>query len=177
MPVSATPGSNLFLAKLRHLADRTLKKGNALRRVRRNPSSELRSCMLFDADPDQIAALDSTSLVKLLRRLVLSESRQLGIRLRGASVPLQITIADDGEEGRVEWDGGARRPCSHDAPLQWSSDPAGRKTARGSTEHANDRAVVTTFQRPATAVGSHHRHAGAVQFAGSGTGVSLRARR
>lgn len=63
--------------------------------------------MLFDADPDQITALDSTSLVKLLRRLVLSESRQLGIPLRGASVPLQITIADDGEDGRVEWDGGA----------------------------------------------------------------------
>ena len=62
--------------------------------------------MLFDADPDQIAALDSTSLVKLLRRLALSESRQLGIPLRGASVPLQITIADDGEDGRVEWDGG-----------------------------------------------------------------------
>lgn len=62
--------------------------------------------MIFDADPDQIAALDSTSLVKLLRRLVLSESRQLGIPLRGASVPLQITIADNGEDGRVEWDGG-----------------------------------------------------------------------
>ncbi len=62
--------------------------------------------MLFDADPDQIAALDSTSLVKLLRRLALSESRRLGIPLRSASIPLQITIADDGEDGRVEWDGG-----------------------------------------------------------------------
>jgi hypothetical protein len=37
----------------------------------------------------------------------LAESRQLGIPLRGATVPLQITIADDGEDGRVEWDGGA----------------------------------------------------------------------
>ena len=62
--------------------------------------------MLFDADPDQIAALDSTLLVKLLRHLVLSESRLLGIPLRGASVPLQITIADDGEDGRVEWNDG-----------------------------------------------------------------------
>jgi hypothetical protein len=52
--------------------------------------------MLFDTDPDYIAALDSTSLVKLLKRLALAESRLMGISLRGASVPLQITIADGG---------------------------------------------------------------------------------
>ena len=62
--------------------------------------------MLFDADPDYIASLDSTFLVKLLKRLVLAESRLIGIPLRGASVPLQITIADGGEDGRVEWRGG-----------------------------------------------------------------------
>jgi hypothetical protein len=62
--------------------------------------------MLFDADPDYIASLDSTLLVKLLKRLVLAESRLMGIPLRGASVPLQITIADGGEDGRVEWSGG-----------------------------------------------------------------------
>lgn len=62
--------------------------------------------MLFDADPDYIASLDSTSLVKLLKRLVLAESRLVGIPLHGASVPLQITIADGGEDGRVAWSGG-----------------------------------------------------------------------
>lgn len=62
--------------------------------------------MLFDADPDFIAQLDDKSLVKLLKRLALAESRLAGIPLRGAAVPLQITIADGGEDGRVEWTGG-----------------------------------------------------------------------
>jgi hypothetical protein len=62
--------------------------------------------MLFDADPDFIAQLDDKSLVKLLKRLVLAESRLAGIPLRGAAVPLQITIPDSGEDGRVEWTGG-----------------------------------------------------------------------
>lgn len=62
--------------------------------------------MLFDADPDFIAGLDDKSLVKLLKRLVLAESRLAGIPLRAAAVPLQITIPDGGEDGRVEWIGG-----------------------------------------------------------------------
>ncbi|MCX5497636.1 hypothetical protein OSH11_23260 [Kaistia dalseonensis] len=62
--------------------------------------------MLFEADPDFIAGLDDKTLVRLLKRLVLSESRLAGIPLRGAAVPLQITIADGGEDGRVEWNGG-----------------------------------------------------------------------
>lgn len=62
--------------------------------------------MFFNADPDYVATLDSISLVKLLKRLVIAESRLIGIPLRAASVPLQITIADGGEDGRVEWNGG-----------------------------------------------------------------------
>lgn len=62
--------------------------------------------MLFDADPDFIERLDDKSLVNLLKRLVLAESRLAGIALRGAAVPLQITIPDGGEDGRVEWTGG-----------------------------------------------------------------------
>lgn len=62
--------------------------------------------MIFDAEPDYVASLDSLSLVHLLRRLALAESRLMGIPLRGVSVPLQITIADGGEDGRVEWSGG-----------------------------------------------------------------------
>jgi len=62
--------------------------------------------MLFDADPDFIAQLDDKSLVKLLKKLVLAESQLAGIPLRGAAVPLQITIPDGGEDGRVKWSGG-----------------------------------------------------------------------
>jgi hypothetical protein len=62
--------------------------------------------MIFESDPDQIKQLGSFKLVKLMKRLMLSECRLVGIPLRGASVPLQITVADGGEDGRVEWIGG-----------------------------------------------------------------------
>lgn len=62
--------------------------------------------MIFEADPEYIASLDSVALVQLMKRLMLAESRLAGIPLRGAAVPLQITVADGGEDGRVEWSGG-----------------------------------------------------------------------
>ncbi|MHB1098534.1 MAG: hypothetical protein ACYCZR_03155, partial [Burkholderiales bacterium] len=61
---------------------------------------------LFDADPAHIATLDSVTLVKLMKKLLLAESRFAGIPLRSAAVPLQVTVADGGEDGRVEWSGG-----------------------------------------------------------------------
>ena len=63
--------------------------------------------MIFEVDPDSIAALDSLQLVKLMKRLLLAEARLAGIPLRGASVPLQITVPDGGEDGRISWTGGA----------------------------------------------------------------------
>ncbi|MCP4309402.1 MAG: hypothetical protein GY788_31925 [bacterium] len=62
--------------------------------------------MIFDAEPDHIAALDSMQLVKLMKRLLLAEARLAGIPLRAASVPLQITVPDGGEDGRISWTGG-----------------------------------------------------------------------
>ena len=62
--------------------------------------------MIFESDPDQIKQLDSLTLVKLMKRLMLSECHLIAIPLRGANVPLQITVADGGENGRVEWIGG-----------------------------------------------------------------------
>ena len=59
--------------------------------------------MLFEAEPDQIATLDSVALVKLMKRLLLAESRLSGIALHSGAVPLQITVPDGGEDGRVEW--------------------------------------------------------------------------
>lgn len=62
--------------------------------------------MIFDAEPDYIATLDSSQLVKLMKRLLLTEARLTGIPLRAASVPLQITVPDGGEDGRISWAGG-----------------------------------------------------------------------
>lgn len=41
-----------------------------------------------------------------MKRLLLAECRLVNIPLRAATVPLQITVADGGEDGRVEWSGG-----------------------------------------------------------------------
>lgn len=62
--------------------------------------------MFFEADTTQIEQLNSLQLVELLRRLILAECRLVNIPLRAASVPLQITVADGGEDARVNWQGG-----------------------------------------------------------------------
>ncbi len=62
--------------------------------------------MFFDADTKQIEQLSSVQLVELLKRLLLAECRLVDIPLRATTVPLQITVADGGEDGRAEWRGG-----------------------------------------------------------------------
>ena len=62
--------------------------------------------MFFEADEEQIARLQSLDLVRLMKRLLLAECRLVDIPLRAATVPLQITVADGGEDGRVDWSGG-----------------------------------------------------------------------
>ena len=63
--------------------------------------------MIFEADPKQIEELDSKELVRLMHLLLLAECRLAHIYLRAAHVPLQITVSDGGEDGRVEWTDGA----------------------------------------------------------------------
>ena len=63
--------------------------------------------MIFDAEPDYIATLGSSQLVKLMKRLLLAEACLTGIPLRGTSVPLQINVPDGGEDGSIGWAGGA----------------------------------------------------------------------
>jgi hypothetical protein len=62
--------------------------------------------MIFDISPSQVERLDSTQLVELLRKLLHAEAQSAGIRLRSVSTPLQITVADGGEDARVHWSGG-----------------------------------------------------------------------
>ena len=62
--------------------------------------------MFFEADASQIKQLDSLQLVQLMKRLLLAECRLVDIPLRAATIPLQITVADGGEDGRVDWNGG-----------------------------------------------------------------------
>jgi len=62
--------------------------------------------MFFEADEEQIARLQSLDLVRLMKRLLHAECRLIDIPLRAATVPLQITVPDGGEDGRVDWSGG-----------------------------------------------------------------------
>lgn len=63
--------------------------------------------MIFEVTPEQIARLDQQQLVLLLGRLVSAELAKHHIPLRSGTVPVQITIADGGDDGRVEWFGGS----------------------------------------------------------------------
>ena len=63
--------------------------------------------MIFEPDVNFITSLNSTTLVELMRRLMYIECTKTGIPLRSSSVALQITVPDGGEDGRVEWTGGA----------------------------------------------------------------------
>ena len=74
--------------------------------IKRTITEQTGGLMIFEADVDQIKRLNSLTLVQLMKRLILAECRLADIPLRAAAVPLQITVADGGEDGRIEWTGG-----------------------------------------------------------------------
>lgn len=61
---------------------------------------------MFDIDPSEIEALASLQLVQLLKRLLHAEAQAAGVALGNINVPLQITVADGGEDGRIVWKDG-----------------------------------------------------------------------
>lgn len=62
--------------------------------------------MIFEVSPNQITELDSTELVKLLKKLLYAEAQKTGVSMRGVSVPLQINVSDGGEDARISWKAG-----------------------------------------------------------------------
>ncbi|MDP9588569.1 UNVERIFIED_ORG: hypothetical protein J2W19_001115 [Shinella zoogloeoides] len=61
---------------------------------------------MFEVKPARIEALDSMELVLLLKGLLHAEALASGLQLASVMVPLQITVADGGEDGRMTWTGG-----------------------------------------------------------------------
>lgn len=61
---------------------------------------------MFTVHPDEIKDFTGDQLVVLLRRLLYAEARKAGVPLRGVEVPLQITVADGGQDGSICWEGG-----------------------------------------------------------------------
>jgi hypothetical protein len=117
--------------------------------------------MIFEAEPDQIEALDSRQLVQLMKLLLLAECRVAEIPLRAAHVPMHITISDGGEDGRVEWSEGAtstpffaRRFCIFQAKAQNLTDASIRnellkKSVSEARPSANDKRGKKAKKAPA----------------------------
>lgn len=63
--------------------------------------------MIFEVTPELLHDLDALELAKLLRQLLHAEAQKFGISLSSVAAPLQIFVADGGEDARVAWTGGA----------------------------------------------------------------------
>lgn len=61
---------------------------------------------MFTVHPNEIKDFTGDELVELLRRLLYAEARKAGVPLRGVHVPLQITVADGGQDACIIWTGG-----------------------------------------------------------------------
>lgn len=61
---------------------------------------------MFEVSPDDIDPFGGGEVVELLRRLIYAEAQMSGVPLFNVAVPLQITLADGGEDARVQWSGG-----------------------------------------------------------------------
>lgn len=60
----------------------------------------------FEIEDADIKLLSDTDLTHLLRNLLLLEAAESGLPGRNVSVPLEITIPDGGEDGRISWEEG-----------------------------------------------------------------------
>lgn len=61
---------------------------------------------MFTAHHNEIKDFTGGELVELLRRLLYAEARKAGVPLRSVHVPLQITVADGGQDASILWTGG-----------------------------------------------------------------------
>ncbi|MFD2053743.1 hypothetical protein ACFSQT_11810 [Mesorhizobium calcicola] len=61
---------------------------------------------MFTVKADDIKNFNGDQLVELLRVLLYAEARKAGVPLRNVDVPLQITVADGGQDATVQWEGG-----------------------------------------------------------------------
>lgn len=61
---------------------------------------------MFTIHHNEIKDFTGGELVELLRRLLHAEARKAGVPLRSVHVPLQITVADGGQDASILWTGG-----------------------------------------------------------------------
>jgi hypothetical protein len=62
----------------------------------------------FQVTAEHISRLKDVQLTTLLRRLLHLEAERYGLPTSGVSVPLNITVSDGGEDGRIQWSAGLK---------------------------------------------------------------------
>lgn len=122
---------------------------------------------MFTVTSEEIDRLDGKALVELLRALVHAEARSAGIPMSGIDVPLQVTIADGGEDGSVVWKKGKTRtaflPCrdvvfqckaTDHGDAQWKREVWTKKTqAADIDEKELSAAIARALKRRAAYIG------------------------
>ncbi|WP_292022192.1 MULTISPECIES: hypothetical protein [unclassified Brevundimonas] len=101
---------------------------------------------MFDIEPKDIADFDGEKTVALLRRLLYAEAQNAGIEPFNVAAPMQITLADEGEDGSVVWKGGKAKTAyfphrdiifqckaSDNGDSAWMKETWTKKSARGRT--------------------------------------------
>lgn len=120
---------------------------------------------MFAVDPSEIHHLDGLQLVRLLRVLLYAEARKAGVPLRNVDVPLQITIADGGQDAIVKWQDGEvstdyfpgrdvvfQCKATDHGDAQWKKEVWTKKSQRKKAKVLND-AVAEVLERGGSYVG------------------------
>ncbi len=61
---------------------------------------------LFNIEGEDIQRLSAIDLTRLLKKLLYMEADAHNIARSAQYVPLDICVSDDGEDGRIKWEGG-----------------------------------------------------------------------
>ncbi|MCW1432155.1 hypothetical protein [Novosphingobium sp. JCM 18896] len=120
---------------------------------------------MFAVDPSEIQHLDGLQLVRLLRVLLYAEARKADVPLRNVDVPLQITIADGGQDAIVQWQDGEEATdyfpgrdvvfqckATDHGDAQWKKEVWTKKSQRKRVKVLNE-AVAAVLERGGSYVG------------------------
>lgn len=125
--------------------------------------------MIFDIEPSQIEILNSAQLVILLKKLLHAEAKEASICLSGISVPLQITVPDGGEDGRIEWTGEPEKtnylpsglcvfqskasPAKNFGPAEWKKEVWTKASSKGNLLRKLSKAVTNVLLKRGAYIG------------------------
>jgi hypothetical protein len=122
---------------------------------------------MFEITPDDLSGFGGLELVQLLRRLLYAEAHAAGVPLFNVAAPLQITIADGGQDAHVMWTGGADQTpffphrdvvfqckATDHGGAAWAKETWTKKSQRGkTTPRVLNTALTDALKRGASYIG------------------------